>query len=322
MKKLTWFIILLAVVNLDATAAKENLALEALRIEFETFAQEARYKPFAKAEKQTAKQRIEELYNKKGKVKEHAVFMARHALTVAKMSAEKQYLQAEIDKQDQRLEALNIDTLKTEAQVARLQADRAKLMLNLQAEEVARVEAEKQQAMQLAQQQAQQVEKTQADLKQAQAYAKQQEKVASLAKQEADLAFEEIDSLRKRLESLATRETEEGLVITLGDFVFDSGSANIKQAAIENFGKVTEFMDDYPNRQIRIEGHTDSSGSDALNMKLSKQRASAVKQLLVNYGIKASRMTAVGMGESAPIASNKTKAGKAKNRRVEIIMLK
>lgn len=322
MKKLTWFIILLAVVNLDATAAKENLALEALRIEFETFAQEARYKPFAKAEKQTAKQRIEELYNKKGKVKEHAVFMARHALTVAKMSAEKQYLQAEIDKQDQRLEALNIDTLKTEAQVARLQADRAKLMLNLQAEEVARVEAEKQQAMQLAQQQAQQVEKTQADLKQAQAYAKQQEKVASLAKQEADLAFEEIDSLRKRLESLATRETEEGLVITLGDFVFDSGSANIKQAAIENFGKVTDFMDDYPNRQIRIEGHTDSSGSDALNMKLSKQRASAVKQLLVNYGIKASRMTAVGMGESAPIASNKTKAGKAKNRRVEIIMLK
>lgn len=322
MKKLTWFIILLAVVNLDATAAKENLALEALRIEFETFAQEARYKPFAKAEKQTAKQRIEELYNKKGKVKEHAVFMARHALTVAKMSAEKQYLQTEIDKQDQRLEALNIDTLKTEAQVARLQADRAKLMLNLQAEEVARVEAEKQQAMQLAQQQAQQVEKTQADLKQAQAYAKQQEKVASLAKQEADLAFEEIDSLRKRLESLATRETEEGLVITLGDFVFDSGSANIKQAAIENFGKVTEFMDDYPNRQIRIEGHTDSSGSDALNMKLSKQRASAVKQLLVNYGIKASRMTAVGMGESAPIASNKTKAGKAKNRRVEIIMLK
>lgn len=322
MKKLTWFIILLAVVNLDATAAKENLALEALRIEFETFAQEARYKPFAKAEKQTAKQRIEELYNKKGKVKEHAVFMARHALTVAKMSAEKQYLQTEIDKQDQRLEALNIDTLKTEAQVARLQADRAKLMLNLQAEEVARVEAEKQQAMQLAQQQAQQVEKTQADLKQAQAYAKQQEKVASLAKQEADLAFEEIDSLRKRLESLATRETEEGLVITLGDFVFDSGSANIKQAAIENFGKVTDFMDDYPNRQIRIEGHTDSSGSDALNMKLSKQRASAVKQLLVNYGIKASRMTAVGMGESAPIASNKTKAGKAKNRRVEIIMLK
>lgn len=321
MKKLS-LLMLLLIIGSGTAAAKKNLALEALRIEFDTFAQEQRYKPFAQVEKHAAKQRIEELYNKKGKIKEHAVFMARHALTVAKMSAEKQYLKAEINKADKHLQELNLETLKSEARVARLQADRAKLMLNLQAEEVARVEAEKQQAMQLAQQQAQQVVKTQEDLQAAKAYAKKQEKVASLAKQEADLAFEEIDALRKRLESLATRETEEGLVITLGDFVFDSASANIKQAAIENFGKVTDFMDDYPNRQIRIEGHTDSSGGNSLNMKLSKQRAEAVKQLLVNYGVKSSRITAIGMGESNPIASNKTTAGKAKNRRVEIIMLK
>lgn len=320
MKHITVLIILLLIGS--ESVAKKNLALEALRIEFETFAQEQRYKPFARVEKNAAKQQIEVLYSKKGKLKEHAVFMAKNSLTIAKMTAEKQYLQAEIKKVDKQLETLNLDTLKTEAQVARLQADRAKLMLNLQAEEVARIEAEKQQAMQLAQQQAQQVVRTQADLKAAEAYAKQQKKVASLAKQEADLAFEEIDALRKRLESLATRETEEGLVITLGDFVFDSASANIKQAAIENFGKVTKFVDDYPDRQIRVEGHTDSSGGSTLNMKLSKQRAEAVKQLLVNYGIKANRIIAVGMGENTPIASNKTAAGKAKNRRVEIILLK
>ena len=302
-------------------AAKKNLELEALRIEFDNFITDEKYKPYAKAQKNQAKMAIESLYNQKGKVKEHAVYMARHHLTKAKMLAESGYLEAQMAAEDQRLAELNIEILKTEAAVARLEADRAQLQLSLQQEEVERERLEKQKALELASQIADEAEMTQAELEAAQEYAKAQEKVAALAKQEADLAFEEIDALRRQLESLAARETIDGLVMTLGDFVFDSASANIKQTAVDNFTKVLEFIDGYPDRKIRIEGHTDSSGSDTFNLNLSQKRADAVKQLLIDYGIDGSRIEAIGMGESLPVADNNTEAGKAKNRRVDIIIL-
>ncbi|WP_154223614.1 OmpA family protein [Marinicella rhabdoformis] len=303
-----------------SAAKKKNLELEALRIEYENFYQLEKYSDFAKAEKRQAKESIEALYqSSRRKPKEHAVFMARKKLSLAKMTAEKEFLNSEIVKADERLNELDLETLKTEAQVARLQADKAQLLLSLQQEEVARIEAEKQAALAAA---SEQIEQKQAELDTTKAYAKKQEQVASLAKQEADLAFEEIDALKRQLESLAARETNDGLVMTLGDFVFDSASANIKQGAIENFSKVIEFIDGYPSRNIRIEGHTDASGSEAFNLNLSQKRADAVRLLLINYGVKAERIEAIGMGESLPVADNNTASGKAKNRRVDIIILK
>ena len=314
-------IMLCLLVFQSGLAAKKNLELEALRIEFDNFITETKYKPYAKAEKQSAKATIEALYNQRGKVKEHAVYMARHALIKAKMMAEAEYLDQQLIEEEQTMTALNLEILKTEATVARMEADRAQLQLSLQAEEVERERIEKQRALELASKIADQAEMTQAELDAANAYGEAQKKVAELAKQEADLAFEEIDALRRQLESLAARETVDGLVMTLGDFVFDSASANIKQTAVDNFTKVLEFIDGYPNRNIRIEGHTDSSGSDSFNLNLSQKRADAVKVLLVDYGIDAARIEAVGMGESMPVADNNTESGKAKNRRVDIIIL-
>ncbi len=304
-----------------SVAAKKNLELEALRVEFDNFITETKYKAYAKAEKNAAKLKIESLYNQRGKVKEHAVYMARNALIKAKMVAESEYLDEQLATEDKNMSDLNIQTLKAEAAVARMEADRAQLLLSLQAEEVERERLEKQRALELASEIANQAEMTQAELDAATAYGEAQKKVADLAKQEADLAFEEIDALRRQLESLAARETVDGLVMTLGDFVFDSASANIKQTAVDNFTKVLEFIDGYPNRDIRIEGHTDSSGSDSFNLNLSQKRAEAVKSLLVDYGVDAGRVEAIGMGEALPVADNNTEAGKAKNRRVDIIIL-
>ncbi len=315
-------ILLLILVAQLSVAAKKNLELEALRIEYDNFITDIKYKPYAKTEKMNTKSIIEALYNQRGKVKEHAVYMARNSLVKTKMVAESEYLDAQLAAEEETLTALNLEILKTEAAVARMEADRAQLQLSLQAEEVARERLEKQRALELASQIATEAEMTQAELEAAKDYAAAQKKVADLAKQEADLAFEEIDALRRQLESLAARETVDGLVMTLGDFVFGSASAEIKQTAVDNFDKVIEFIDGYPNRNIRIEGHTDSSGSESFNLNLSQQRAEAVKALLGEYGVDTARIEAVGMGESMPVADNNTAAGKAKNRRVDIIILK
>ena len=80
---------------------------------------------------------------------------------------------------------------------------------------------------------------------------------------------------------------------------------------------VSTVLDQYPNIQIRIEGHTDSDGSEELNQRLSDKRASAVRTYLIRKGINAARMEAEGFGELRPMASNRSAAGKAKNRRVE-----
>ena len=316
------YIIISAVLLSAAVQAKKDLELESLRVEHDNFVTNERYKGYAKEEKRQAKQAIEAIYNQsKGKVKEQGVYIARHKLVYAKLIAESELLQEQIEQEQSRLEALQLDILKTEAVVARNEADKARMLLNLQAEEAERARLAEQRANQLAAERQTRAEQAQAEAEAAKSYAKAREEEANLAKQEAELAFEEIDVLRRQLESLASRETKDGMVMTLGDFVFDSSSATIKQTAVDNFTKVLDFIDGYPDRQIRIEGHTDSSGSASLNLNLSQQRADAVKALLVEFGISAGRITAVGMGEDFPVASNSTEDGKAKNRRVDIIIL-
>jgi OmpA-OmpF porin, OOP family len=99
---------------------------------------------------------------------------------------------------------------------------------------------------------------------------------------------------------------------------FALGSAILSDDAKTQIVKVVDVLAAYPQARVMISGHTDSSGSEAFNQKLSEQRANAVAQVLQSHGIDVSRITAVGMGESQPIASNDTKAGREMNRRVEI----
>jgi outer membrane protein OmpA-like peptidoglycan-associated protein len=85
---------------------------------------------------------------------------------------------------------------------------------------------------------------------------------------------------------------------------------------------MSDILKNYPNAKFSIEGHTDSDGSDAFNQKLSEARASVVKNALIERGIKESNLNAVGFGESAPVATNKTAKGKAENRRTEVKLQK
>ena len=118
-----------------------------------------------------------------------------------------------------------------------------------------------------------------------------------------------------------TPEVVESLKIQARSVFFNSGKSTFKvgdAATVSSLDAMREILKNYPNAKFSIEGHTDSDGSDKFNQKLSEDRANAVRNVLIEKGVKAENLTAVGFGESKPIATNKTKAGKAQNRRTEV----
>ena len=104
--------------------------------------------------------------------------------------------------------------------------------------------------------------------------------------------------------------------------LFNVNKSSFQAQTIPVLQSIAAILKEYPSANFSIEGHTDSDGKDAANMKLSQERAAAVVGYLVENGIVSSRLASVGFGEAKPIASNKTKAGKANNRRVEVKLIK
>jgi outer membrane protein OmpA-like peptidoglycan-associated protein len=117
------------------------------------------------------------------------------------------------------------------------------------------------------------------------------------------------------------KETSRGLVISLSDILFDVNQATLKPGAASNVQKIAAILNQYPNDNISVEGHTDSQGTDAYNQSLSDRRAAAVRLQLISGGVPESRISSKGFGESQPVASNDTPAGRQQNRRVEVIVL-
>ncbi|MBN2733198.1 MAG: OmpA family protein [Balneolaceae bacterium] len=139
---------------------------------------------------------------------------------------------------------------------------------------------------------------------------------------ETDISQTELkDEVRmKRLTNFETQQTSRGLVIRFESGNFELGKTYLKSNAAGAINELADFLNAYPKRNVLIEGHTDSTGSKNINQKLSLQRAIAVRDALEARGVAAARMQAIGLGEQFPRVSNKTEAGRAYNRRVEIIV--
>jgi outer membrane protein OmpA-like peptidoglycan-associated protein len=129
-----------------------------------------------------------------------------------------------------------------------------------------------------------------------------------------------LDKQAKELEQVAeTKRTENGILVNMkNDILFDTGSADLKAEAVAQLTQVGDIMAKYSDNRVRVEGHTDASGSDEFNRKLSERRAASVKTVLVSRGVQESQIMVVGLGETKPIADNATADGRAKNRRVEL----
>lgn len=126
--------------------------------------------------------------------------------------------------------------------------------------------------------------------------------------------------LEDQLLALTTTDGDRGLVLTLGDVLFDTGEADLKPSANRTLLKLVQFLQMNPRRTVRIEGYTDSTGSPEENSKLSRDRAQAVADMLVDLGVQDGRIQVMGYGDQYPVEANATERGRALNRRVEVVI--
>jgi OOP family OmpA-OmpF porin len=159
------------------------------------------------------------------------------------------------------------------------------------------------------------------EARRAQMAAEQARRAAQMEAEAAAKAKADADKLMKELSELKAKQTERGIVLTIGEVLFAFGKADLSSKADRNVDKLAEFLKKYPNRNVLIEGHTDSIGSEEYNLDLSQRRAESVKEKLVGDGVGPDRITTVGYGEKYPAVSNDTEANRALNRRVEVIIL-
>lgn len=145
------------------------------------------------------------------------------------------------------------------------------------------------------------------------------EREARMQAQRANEQSQRASLLEQELAELRAKPTPRGMMLTLGDVLFDTAQATLKPGAYATIDRLAEALKAEPERQVIIEGHTDSVGSDEYNQGLSERRAQAVQSALLERGVASNQIRALGKGESVPVASNDNPGGRQQNRRVEMI---
>jgi outer membrane protein OmpA-like peptidoglycan-associated protein len=144
---------------------------------------------------------------------------------------------------------------------------------------------------------------------------------AEQARRAAEAEQAKTAALTKELADLKAQQTNRGLVLTVGDVLFATGRAEVAAGGMRSIDKLAEWLKKNPTRNLLIEGHTDNTGAEDFNIKLSQQRAEAVRDQLVSRGVGADRITTKGYGPKYPVVANDSAAGRQQNRRVEVVVL-
>jgi outer membrane protein OmpA-like peptidoglycan-associated protein len=237
------------------------------------------------------------------------VAAAREQDAIARARAEaEQRRQAELNAQAASAQRADAERAKAEADAARAaaEAERQRAEGERQRADAARAAAEAER------------QRAEASLRDAEAEASRARDTAAASEREkAELR----DRLRQQLSViLETRETARGLIVNLSDVLFDTAKSTLKPGAREKLARVSGILVTHPDLKLEIEGHTDSVGSDSYNQSLSERRAESVRGYLVSQNIAAPTITVAGFGESRPVATNDTAAGRQRNRRVELVV--
>ena len=140
------------------------------------------------------------------------------------------------------------------------------------------------------------------------------------AKRATDAATTNAARLQAEVDALKAKPTDRGLVLTLGDVLFETGSSTLSPGAGRNLDRLVQFLTEHPDRLVQIDGFTDSVGTDSFNQDLSQRRADSVRASLQSRGIASARITTQGYGKEYPVASNSESSGRQLNRRVEVVI--
>jgi outer membrane protein OmpA-like peptidoglycan-associated protein len=304
------------------TAPKKDLALEQVRSQLEELKADpglTGYAPLALGEAERALRQAEAATGDTQRI--HLIYMADRRIQIARAIAQREQLEQEVDRLGAERSDLLVRASQLEAERARLEAERARMMSEATAEDAQRAREEAMQAQHREAESERTARQAIEEAEQAKALAASSATAAQLARREADLAVEQADTLRRQLENLQLRQTESGVVVTLGDVLFESGQTELREEAMASLVEVVDLLQSEPDKNIRIEGHTDAVGDADTNLEISQKRADSVLKALVSLGVDGGRVTTQGMGEDFPIASNETDEGRAQNRRVDVILL-
>ncbi len=140
------------------------------------------------------------------------------------------------------------------------------------------------------------------------------------ASQQAAAASQQTADLQAELQAMKAKQTDRGIVLTLGDVLFDTGRSELNPGAATKMDQLAQFLTEHPDRRVEIDGYTDSVGSEAYNEELSQRRANSVKAALVTRGVDPTRINTQGYGKAYPVASNSDSGGRQLNRRVEVVI--
>jgi outer membrane protein OmpA-like peptidoglycan-associated protein len=279
-----------------ASTSEHEQAVAGLRAELGTLDGDPSLARLGRVERLKARQALDAAAAAKRKDREHALGLARMRVRIARLAAEAELYEEQAAQLDRERDQILLEASRLEAERVRLENERLRLAA------LAREEA------------------LQRELERTEAEAEQARKLAAARAREAELARKEAELAAAVMEASPPPSRQEGgrTIYTLAGNAFASGSANLTATAQASiYALVTQLP---ASGTITVVGHTDSQGSEAANQALSQRRADAVRALLEQAGVASGRLRAVGKGPSEPVADNGTAAGRARNRRVEIIV--
>jgi outer membrane protein OmpA-like peptidoglycan-associated protein len=251
---------------------------------------------------------------------DHLAYLAQMKTKIAVATAEAQMAENEQKVLSQKTEDLIVQGREQE-QRAKMEAIESNAQARASNAQARQSNADARQSNAEAWSQTQKAQIAEMEARDSDAQARQSNAEAWSQTQKAEKATAKADKLEQEIADMKGRMTERGIVLTIGDVLFATGTATLSPMADNEINKLADFMKAYPERNVLIEGHTDSIGKEGTNLDLSLDRAKAVKNKLVDREISRGRITTKGLGEEYPVASNDTAGGREQNRRVEVIIL-
>jgi outer membrane protein OmpA-like peptidoglycan-associated protein len=311
MNRRAWMVLLLCLCA-SAVAAKDDPDLQRLAAQLSQLEADPALGSLADGERMRAHQALADLAKTHSWTRDHLLYLAERRVAAAQFAAQAELAAHQLEQLDREHDRILLAASRRDAERARAEADRLELQNQAREEAAQRAEADRQAQAQAA------AGIAENESEQTQVLAAARAREVELAQQEAALR----NGASAATAGSAMQSDPRGPSMSVPGSAFAAGKAVLRPDSRKQLHAIAAFAQASPASKVRIEGHTDNQSDARTNLALSQQRADAVRQALIAQGVMASRIQAVGLGAEQPIASNKTAAGRARNRRVEVILLR